>query len=107
MRRYVEALWGGWVRSSTPESLPLEGHEMIECSGESVGCVACEWQANHLRIGKLYVSPQYRRREDQNFSRDLTLRLTVLSTNNNARRLYEREGMSVVERTEECIALEV
>jgi hypothetical protein len=65
MRRYVEALWGGWVRSSTPESLPSDGHEMIECSGESVGCVACEWQASHLRIRKLYVSPQYRRSEDR------------------------------------------
>lgn len=116
MRRYAQALWGGWVPSSTAELLPLEGHEMIEYSGKSVGCVACEWQADHLRIRKLYVSPEYRRRRigactlaiklRQATFRSLTLRLTVLRTNNDSRRFYEREGMSVVNRTEERITLE-
>ena len=116
MRSYAEALWGKWVPSFNPESLLLEGHEMIEWGGELVGCVACEWQADHLRIKKLYVSPQYRRRGigacvlviklRQAECRGLTLRLTVLSTNNDARRFYEREGMSVVDRTEERITLQ-
>lgn len=116
MRRYAEALWGEWVPSSIPELLPLEGHEMIECSGETVGCIACEWHADHLRIRKLYVSPEYRRRGigacvlaiklRQAAFRGFTLRLTVLSTNNDARRFYVREGMSVVESTEERITLE-
>lgn len=116
MRSYAEALWGKWVPSSNPEALLLEGHEMIEWGGGLVGCVACEWQADHLRIKKLYVSPQYRRRGigacvlviklRQAERRGLTLRLTVLSTNNDARRFYEREGMSVVDRTEERITLQ-
>lgn len=116
MRRYAEALWGGWVPSSTPELLLLEGHEMIEWCGSIVGCVACEWQADHLRIKKLYVSSQYRRRGigacvlavklRRAVFRGLTLRLTVLTTNDDARRFYEREGMSVVDRTEERITLQ-
>jgi ribosomal protein S18 acetylase RimI-like enzyme len=116
MRSYAEALWGKWVPSSTPELLLLEGHEMIEWNGEIVGCVACEWQADHLRIKKLYVSPQYRRRGigacvlgiklRQAACRGLTLRLAVLSTNSDARRFYEREGMSVADRTEERITLQ-
>jgi ribosomal protein S18 acetylase RimI-like enzyme len=116
MRRHAEALWGGWVPSSTPELLPLDGHEMIEYSGEPVGCVACDWHADHLRIRKLYVAEEYRRRGigarvlaikfRQAAVRGLTLRLTVLSTNNDARRFYEREGMSVVDRTQERITLE-
>lgn len=89
---------------------------MIERGGESVGCVACEWQADHLRIRKLYVSPDYRRRRigacvlaikcRQAAFRGRNLRLTVLSTNSDARRFYEREGMTVVESTEERITLE-
>ena len=89
---------------------------MIEWCGSIVGCVACEWQADHLRIKKLYVSSQYRRRGlgacvlaiklRQAVFRGLTLRLTVLTTNNDARRFYEREGMSVVDRTEERITLQ-
>ena len=34
------------------------------------------------------------------------LRLTVLTTNGDAQRFYEREGMSVVDRTEERIMLQ-
>ncbi|MGB5862763.1 MAG: GNAT family N-acetyltransferase [Sulfitobacter sp.] len=116
MRSYAEALWGEWVPSSTPELLLLEGHGMIEWCRKLVGCVACEWQADHLRIEKLYVSPQYRRsgigacvlaiKLRQAVCRGLTLRLTVLNTNSDAQRFYEREGMSVVDRTEERITLQ-
>jgi hypothetical protein len=62
----------------------------------------CHHNIAEARIGACALTNKLR----QAAFRDLTLRLTVLSTNNDTRRFYEREGMSVIEHTEERIALE-
>jgi ribosomal protein S18 acetylase RimI-like enzyme len=112
MRPYAEALWSGWQPSATINSLDLGGHEMIELSGRTVGCIACLPQSDHLRISKLYISTEFRNRgvgsevlrikKRYAGKQGLPLRLSVMSTNPDARRFYEREGFVLNAQTAEC-----
>lgn len=111
MRGYAEALWGCWYPSQTAATLDLRGFEMIEAEGLFVGCVACEWHSDHLRVRKLYILPAFQGRgigamvlaskRRAAAARDMPIRLTVLNSNPDAKRFYEREGLSVAEVTEE------
>lgn len=110
MRGYAQALWGSWQPSATVESLALEGHEIIEAGGESVGCIATAWHPDHLRVQKLYIHPDHRNRGfgaqalrtwvAEAAERGLPTWLSVLTTNP-AQKFYEREGFSVREETRE------
>jgi hypothetical protein len=65
MRGYAEALWGCWYPSQTAATLDLRGFEMIEAEGLFVGCVACEWHSDHLRLQKTLYSARVSRARDR------------------------------------------
>jgi N-acetylglutamate synthase-like GNAT family acetyltransferase len=110
MRAYAEALWGSWKQLDSVASLDITGHELIEQDGDAVGCVAVTWQADHLFIEKLYISPTFQGRGIGTYilnaktagaaQRGLPTRLSVLITNP-ADRFYQREGFVLEAETPE------
>lgn len=102
MRRPAEALWGRWIPSATIETYDVADHWIIEVEGRPVGCLAMTSEPGTIFIRRLYIAPDRRGRgigtavlrEVALWAESATssIRLSVLSTNPAARRLYEREG---------------
>lgn len=111
MRRYAEELWGGWKASATIETLDLQGHKMILRDDQTVGCIQTLQSFDHLKISKLYIHPAARRRgigaavlkaKVLHASKlGPPIQLNVLKTNPDARRFYEREGLKLIQSTDE------
>ncbi|MGF7156245.1 GNAT family N-acetyltransferase [Novosphingobium gossypii] len=110
MREYAEALWGSWKPSSTIETFDLTNHQVVECDGVRIGCVAVNWQPDHLFIAKLYIDTPFQRQgfgaavlemklKEAN-ARGLPIKLSVLTTNP-ADAFYRREGFIVETETAE------
>ncbi len=116
MRGHAQALWGEWRPSADVHTLDLTGHEIIEVSGNSVGCLAVEQARDHIRIRKLYIDAPHRRQgigaavlaqavraADSN---GMKTRLSTLTPNYDAIRFYEREGFHIIATTQERVLLE-
>jgi GNAT superfamily N-acetyltransferase len=114
MRDYATALWGQW-RPRPAEDFRAERHRIIVGDDTDVGCIETIIQADHLRLGKLYLLPDYRRRGwgaeilsrivTEAHSLNLPLRLSVLTTNP-AQAFYRREGLSLIAQDNERLTFE-
>lgn len=110
MRFYAEALWGNWRPSATPETLDLDGHEVIALNGASVGAVAVTWDEGHLFIDRLYIAPAFQRqgigsiilmrKVDEAARQGLPTKLSVLRSNP-ADAFYRRAGFVLLSETAE------
>ena len=99
MRAYVEALWGHWHPSDTPQTLCLGGCRIVECDGVAVGCVQVSNRDDHLWLEKLYIDPDHQNRGlgaqvlrhvlDAAAREQLPVKLCVLATNP-AQAFYQR-----------------
>lgn len=120
MRGYVEQLWGSFSeaynRKHIAEAIPGRSYSIISLGGQDIGAMAVERHATHIHLTQIYLLPSHQNcgigtrlvRElirEANQSRK-PLRLSVLSVNP-ARRLYEREGFSVVSETRERCFMEL
>lgn len=119
MQTYVEQTWGGWVdeeqRSQTYDSIDLSTHQIINLSGQNIGCLAVERYPSHIQLTKLYLLPNFQRRGIgtllvrqlivETKEQKIPLRLRVLAVNP-ARKFYERQGFVVQAQTNERIYME-
>jgi ribosomal protein S18 acetylase RimI-like enzyme len=119
MRPHVERTWGSWdegvQRKRFYESTDPATHEVIEVSGEPVGC---QWVRQHpdaLELVRLYLLPEAQGRGigthlvtalcQQAARQGLIVRLRVMRVNQ-AQRLYRRLGFKVVGETETHLLME-
>ena len=119
MREYAIATWGTWweeeSRRQTDEQVGAGRTQIIELDGLPIGVQAVDRPGTHIQLVQLYIAKAFQRR---GFGRqllekllaearesNLPVRLRVLAVNP-ARRLYERRGFEVVERTPERIFME-
>jgi GNAT superfamily N-acetyltransferase len=109
MREYAERTWGNWIPEARDTFRP-EIHEIIQCDGEEIGCIAVIDEADALLLEKLYILPSHQGRgigtllltrliERADVS-ERPIRLRVLRVNP-ARQLYERSGFEVDRSTDE------
>ncbi|MDN2579383.1 GNAT family N-acetyltransferase [Aquibium sp. ELW1220] len=114
MRAYAVALWGEWRPSATVESFDPAGMRVILMDGQDAGVLVTGPEAGHLRVQKLYVSPDCQNRGlgawalgvaiAEAEAAGLPVMLTVLTTNP-ARRFYEREGFRLAGETPERLTM--
>lgn len=119
MRPHVERAWGSWdenvQRRRFYETTDPTTHEVIEVSGESVGC---QWVRQHpdaLELVRLYLLPEAQGRGIGTHlvttlcqlaaRQGLLVRLRVMRVNQ-AQRLYRRLGFKVVRETETHLLME-
>ncbi|MCO6187210.1 N-acetyltransferase [Rhizobium sp. L1K21] len=116
MRGYAEALWGSWRPRSTLEEFDPEGVEIILADKSEIGLRKLNRKEEYLFVQRLYLLPEFRRRgigraviddiKSRATSANLPVQLSVLTTNLDAKRFYEREGFSVIASTPERIRME-
>jgi GNAT superfamily N-acetyltransferase len=109
MRGYVELTWGHW-QSSPPEDFQPAIHQIIQCDGDEIGCVALLEEAEALMLKTFYILPSHQNRDIGAFlMREIIerarasgkpIQLRVLCVNP-ARRFYERHGFVVTRSTDE------
>jgi GNAT superfamily N-acetyltransferase len=112
MREYVISTWGTWLeeesRRQTVEQVSAGRTEIIELNGVPVGIQSIERAGTHIQLEQLYLREAFQRRglgtqlvkkllEEARKSK-LPIRLRVLVVNP-AKKLYQRLGFVVVERT--------
>ncbi len=119
MRPHIERTWGSWneddQRRRFYESTDPATHEIIEVSGEPVGCQWVRQQPGALELVRLYLLPEAQgigigthlvaalcERAER---RGLPVRLRVMRVNR-AQRLYRRLGFKVVGETETHLLME-
>jgi len=119
MRPHVEGTWGSWdedvQRRRFYESTDPATHEIIEVSGEPVGC---QWVRQHpdaLELVRLYLLHEAQGHGigthlvtalcQQAARQGLLVRLRVMRVNQ-AQRLYRRLGFKVVGETETHLYME-
>lgn len=61
MRKYAELTWGNWIPESFDSFRP-EIHQIIQCDGDEIGCIAVIDEPGVLMLEKLYILPSYQRR---------------------------------------------
>ena len=113
LRQYVEQTWGTWderaQRQRFQEVTRPEDHKILQLDGYVIGCVSLKVFETELRLLRLFILPAYQNRglgseileEILAFAHqcELPVRLRVLCVNP-ARRLYERHGFVVTEKSE-------
>ena len=109
MREYPEQTWGKLIPEPRNNFRP-EIHEIIQCDGDGIGCIALIDQPDALMLEKLYILPSHQNRGIGTFLlRRLIERadagaqailLRVLRVNP-ARQLYERNGFRIDRSSEE------
>jgi GNAT superfamily N-acetyltransferase len=109
MREYAERTWGNWIPEPRGNFRP-EIHQIIECDGVEMGCIALIDEADALMLEKLYILPSHQRRGigtlllgrviERAHASGKPIRLRVLRVNP-ARQLYERNGFKVDRSTDE------
>lgn len=119
MSGYAIATWGTWweeeSRRQTIEQVSAGRTEVVELDGVPVGIELVERAKTHIQLVQLYITKEFQRRglgtqlvkrllREANDSK-LPVRLRVLAVNP-AKRLYERLGFIVVERTPERYFME-
>lgn len=103
MREYAERTWGNWIPEPLENFRP-EIHQIIQCDGDEIGCIALIDESNALRLEKLYILPSHQGRgigtlllkrliERAHIS-EKSILLRVLRVNP-ARQLYERHGFKI------------
>jgi ribosomal protein S18 acetylase RimI-like enzyme len=119
MRPHVERTWGLWdedaQRRRFYESTDLATHEVIEVSGEPVGCQQVRQHPEALELVRLYLLPEAQGHGigthlvtalcEEAERRRLPVRLRVLRVSQ-AQRLYRRLGFKVVGETETHLLME-
>lgn len=119
MREYAVATWGSWwekeSRRQTVEQVAAGKTQIIELDGQPIGMQLVDRPGMHIQLVQLYIAKEFQRRglgtqlvkrllREANDSK-LPVRLRVLAVNP-AKRLYERLGFIVVERTPERYFME-
>jgi GNAT superfamily N-acetyltransferase len=102
-------------RTRTYASIDFSTHQIIQCDGQDVGCMAVERHENHIQLVKLYLLPAFQGQGIGTFlirqliaeatETNKPMQLRVLAVNP-ARRLYEREGFMIQAETEERLYME-
>jgi GNAT superfamily N-acetyltransferase len=109
MREYAERTWGNWIPEPRDNFRP-EVHQIIQCDGIEIGCVALIEEPDALMLEKLYILPSYQRRGigtsllrrlvERAHVSEKPIHLRVLRVNP-ARQLYERNGFKVDRSSDE------
>lgn len=116
MRGYAEALWGQWYASATPETLDADRFQIVQMNGEDVGCVKVTDHGDHHFLDRLFILPEWqgkgigaevlKQKQADAEAVNVPLRFTVLTSNLNAKRFYERNGFAVTQQTAERFTME-
>jgi len=119
IRPYVEQLWGwdeAWQRQYFREHFRPEKTEIVEADGAPAGCLRVERRQDHIFLSLIQIAPQHQNQGVgtklieslivEGDRHNMPVRLSVLQTNDLARRLYERLGFVVVQETDERIYME-
>ena len=111
MKDHAIALWGSWRSSASLENYDLANHQIVDCEGQAVGCVAYRLTDQYLRLNRIFLNPAFQNRglgarilrEITSLADSLGLatKLEVLVTNNSALKFYLREGFVVSKVTAE------
>ena len=109
MREYSERTWGTWIPEPRDSFRP-EIHEIIQCDGDDIGCIAVIDEPDALLLEKLYILPGHQSRGigtlllkrviERAHASQRPIRLRVLRVNP-ARLLCERNGFEVDRSTAE------
>lgn len=109
MREYVELTWGKWIPEPKDKFRP-ETHQVIQCDGADIGCIASIDEPEALTLEKFYILPSHqnrgigtlllRRLIEGAHTSGKPIRLRVLRVNP-ARLLYERNGFHIDRSTDE------
>lgn len=114
MREYVTAIWGWdekWQSERYRNNFHPDQWKIIVIGGVDAGAFEATWKDSELFLAKLYVAPAFQRqgigtsivrslRADADAA-GLPLKLDVLRSNPDAKRLYERLSLKVVGETAE------
>jgi len=109
MRKYAELTWGNWLPDSH-EDFQAAIHQIIQCDGDEIGCIALIEEPAILMLKTLYVLPSHQNHgvgallmrqiiERANIA-GKSIQLRILRVNP-ARRFYERHGFVVSHSTDE------
>lgn len=60
MREYAERTWGNWIPEPR-DNFRAEIHQIIQCDGVEIGCVALIDEPDALLLEKLYILPGHQR----------------------------------------------
>ncbi len=109
MRDYVEQTWGQW-RADSPEDFDANLHQIVQCDGHDIGCIALVNEPAVLVVKTLYILPSHQNRGigavlmqqiiDHAGASKKPIQLRLLRVNP-ARRFYERHGFVVTHSTDE------
>jgi GNAT superfamily N-acetyltransferase len=109
MRHYVEQTWGQW-RPDRPEDFNTNIHQIVQCDGNDIGCIALNEEPAALLLKTLYILPGHQnhgigsvlmqRIIERSDASGKPIQLRVLRVNP-ARRFYERHGFVVTHSTAE------
>jgi len=116
---YVIETFGPWDDSAQRTrffaSLVLERHQIVEHNGECIGCLSVAREPELLRLNRVFLLPSHQGRGigsrlvadliREADAAKLPIRLRVLRVNP-ARRLYERLGFRVFDRSETHFLME-
>ena len=109
MREYVELTWGRWIPEPRDNFRP-ETHQVIQCDGDDIGCIALIDDPIALMLEKFYILPSHQNRGigtvllgrlvERAHTSGKPIQLRVLRVNP-ARLLYERNGFHIDRSTDE------
>lgn len=120
MREYVAAAFGAWDDTHQAAlfapSFDLRTHRVLRAAGADAGILAVEAHVDRIHLARIFLAPSARRRGlggrvlrallAWSHERELPLVLTVLRTNPDALRFYERFGFRTVGETPTHVHLE-
>jgi GNAT superfamily N-acetyltransferase len=109
MRDYVELTWGKWL-ADAPDDFQASIHQIVQCDGDDIGCLALVDEPAVLTLKTLYILPSHQNRGigaflmrqviEQGRASGKPIQLRVLRVNP-ARYFYERQGFVVTQSTNE------
>ncbi|MGX7002467.1 GNAT family N-acetyltransferase [Caballeronia sp. KNU42] len=109
MRDYVELTWGKWL-ADVPNDFQASIHQIVQCDGDDIGCLALVDEPAVLTLKTLYILPSHQNRGIGAFlmrqvieharasGKPIHLRVLRVSP---ARRFYEWHGFVVTHSSEE------
>jgi GNAT superfamily N-acetyltransferase len=120
MRAYVAAAFGAWddaqQRALFAPTFDLGTHRVLRDGGADVGILAVETHVDRVHLARLFIAPTAQGRGlggrvvaalvAWSHAHGLPVALTVLRSNPDARRFYERHGFRVVADTPTHLHLE-
>ena len=114
MRDYVARIWGWdeeFQSNRFRELFITEDWQIILVDGAYAGCMNVVYRPSEIFLANIYVLPRYQRRgigsslirrlQYEGSKSDRPVRLNVLTSNDDAYRLYVRLGFQIVESTPE------